>query len=328
MGDQFEPYRQAAVRAVQSQLGYQAPDGGYIWEGYARDAYHKQGYSWALSGFPEPAHRLMTWVKNDRLQADGQLKEYAGDAYKHAWLFHGAHRLGRFDVSYPVMKFLRSCEAPCGGLPHFAGEPYCRSLSTCLTGIGAIYAGDMDFAERIAGWALSVLDQQPDETRFYFRTTLDGELVTPEVDAEGAVFIDTSKPKQEYWEVGLPLQLMCRLAMATGDERWIERARPFLDFNYRCFDDRFTFAGSGKSALGATLYYLLTGDVRARGAACTYGDHVVATQLDNGGWHDPTEPAILLIYIDHAAEFAVWLQEMASIIPGADAKWGYKAGAS
>jgi hypothetical protein len=321
MGDQFEAYRKAAVRAVESQLGYQAADGGFIWEGYAPDAYHKQCYSWTLSGFVEPAQKLMTWVKADRLQADGQLKEYAGDVYKHAWLFHGAHRIGRFDVSYPVMDWLRSVEAPCGGLPHMAGEPYCRILSTCMAGLGAIYAGDMAFAERIAEWTMGVLAQQTDDARFYYRTTPHGRLITPKVE-DDALFIDTAQPGQPYWEVGLPIQLMLRLAMATGDATWIERARPFLDFMYLCAEDKFTFAGSGKSALGAAMFYLLTGDKKARGSALTYGDHLVATQLDNGGWHDPAEPNMLVTFVDHAAEFAVWLQELASIIPAADTLWG------
>lgn len=321
MDDRFEAYRQAAVRAVESQLGFQAADGGFIWEGYAPDAFHKQCYSWALSGFIGPAQKLMTWVKADRLQPDGQLKQYGGDVYKHAWILHGAHRIGRFDVSYPVMDWLRSVQAPCGGLALLAGEPNCRALSTCMAGLAAIYAGDMEFASKVAAWSLGLLDQQPGDARFYFLTTPDGKLVTPDLDP-GAPFLDLAQPGQPYWEIGLPLQVMCRMSMATGDAEWIDRARPFLDLMYRCADDGFTFAGSGKSALGAALFYLLTGDKRARESAIMYGDHLVATQLDNGGWHDPNDPAQLLVFVDHAAEFAVWLQELASIIPAADTLWG------
>ena len=53
------------------------------------------------------------------LQPDGQLEAYNGDVYKHAWLFQGAQRLGRFDVAVPVWNFLKSCQYANGGFPHF-----------------------------------------------------------------------------------------------------------------------------------------------------------------------------------------------------------------
>lgn len=321
MTHSFEAYRQAARRAVAFQIAYQQPDGGYIWQGYARDAYHKQAYSWSLAGELEPAHRLLTWVRTQRLEPTGQLREYGGDVYKHSWMFQGAHRLGRFDVSYPILSFLRSCEAPCGGFPHFAGDPYCRSMATACTGLSAVYAGDLAMARRAADWAIRLLDQQPDESHFYFRTTLDGKLVTPDMDPQAALGIDITKPKQDYWEVGLPLQLMCRMYQATGEASFLEHARRLFEFKLRCFTDAFGWAGSGKSALGAALYYLLTGDPRARQAACSFCDFLVASQYPEGGWRDETEPDQLLIYVDHAAEFSVWLQEIAALLPAADTLW-------
>ncbi len=315
-------YQEAGRKAVQYQLQYQRPDGGYIWEGYANDAFHKQAYSWALAGAVEPAHRLLTWVRNDRLQPDGRLKEYNGDVYKHSWFFQGAHRLGRFDLTYPVMAFLQSCQTPSGGLPHFAGDPYCRSLATCCSGLSFLYFGRLDLAEQVAAWATSVWEQQPDPARFYFRTTPDGRLVTPEVDPEGALCIDTTRTKQDYWEIGLPLQLMCRLYQVTGTKHHLFWAGRFFEWHLRCAADNFSFVGSGKSALGAALYYLLTGDRRARDSATRFCEFLVATQLPEGGWRDPDyEPDQLLIYIDHAAEFNIWLQEIAGILPGADVLW-------
>jgi len=322
MDDRLQRYRDAGLKAVRFQLGYQQPDGGYVWEGYARDAFHKQAYSWALAGAVEPAHRLLTWVKENRLQADGQLSEYGGDCYKHSWFFQGAHRLSRFDLSYPVMGFLKSCMAPCGGLPHFAGDPYCRSLATCCTGLSALTYGDLPMAERIAAWAIRMLEGQPEESRFYFRTTLDGTLVTPAVSEKDALCIDVTKPKQDHWEVGLPLQLMCRLYQATGREEWLGYAKRFFEFTLRSHDDAYGWAGSGKSALGAALTYLCTGDRRARQCACAFCDFLLETQYPEGGWRDETEPDTILIYIDHAAEFNIWLHEISSLIPGADVRWG------
>ena len=320
MNEKIELYQQTGLKAVRYQLDYQQPDGGYIWEGYAPDAFHKQCYSWGIAGHVEEAHRLLTWVRDNKLQENGQLEGYNGDVYKHAWFFQGAHRLGRFDLAYPVMEFLLSCETPCGGYPHMAGDELVRSLSTCWTGVSALYFGRVDVAERAAGWAVSMLEQQPDDGKFYFRTTREGELATPEVDPEG-LHIDVTKPKQDYWEVGLPLQLMCRLYQVTGLQKYIDLARRFFEFKLRCYDDAFTFVGSGKSSLGSALFYLLTGDERARDAACSFADFLVETQYPEGGWRDEGEPDIPLIYIDHAAEFNIWLQEICATLPGAMVRW-------
>ena len=134
-------YQEAGARGARFTLGFQQPDGGYLWEGYPPDAFHKQSYSWAIAGEIEGAQRLLSWVKAQRLLPDGQLRDYHGDIYKHALLFQGAHRLGRFDLTYPMARFLLSCQAPCGGFPHLAGEPYCRALAGCQAGIGLLYIG-------------------------------------------------------------------------------------------------------------------------------------------------------------------------------------------
>ena len=313
-------FQQAGLKAARYTQGFQLPDGGYIWEGYPGDAFHKEGYSWGVAGLVEPAHRLFTWAKANRLQPDGQLQEYCGDVYKHSWFFQGAHRFGRFDLSYPVASFLLTCQAPCGGFPHFAGEPYCRALSTCMAGLCMLYMGNLKAARQVAAWTAGLLEQ-PDESRFYYRTTQDGTLVTPAVDPDGALFVDL-KQGQVYWEIGLPLQLMCRMFQATGERAYLRDAGRFFEWTLRCAADSYAFTGSGKSALGAAAYYLLTGDKRARAAAVQFGDFLLETQRPDGTWMNPSWPPEVLYGIDAAAEFNVWLQEIAAVLPGADAVWG------
>jgi len=314
-------YQEAGARAAAFTVSFQQPDGGYIWEGYPSDAFHKQSYSWGLAGAIEPAHRLLSWVKRERLGPDGRLKDYRGDVYKHCWLTQGAHRLGRFDLSYPIAEFIASCQAPCGGLPHFEGESFCRSLSTGIAGLVMLYMGRQEAATRIAQWCINLLRQQPEEGRFYYQTTLDGRLVTPEADEKAALAIDNSQPAQVYWEIGLPLQVMCKMYQATGEAQYLDYAARFFERHLRCADDRFSFTGSGKSALGAALYYLVSGEQRARAAACEFGDFLLRTQLPDGAWRNPKWPPEVLYSIDAAAEFNVWLQEIAATLPCADVLW-------
>ncbi len=313
LAEKIKRYQAAGRKAVDFQLQFQQPDGGYIWEGYARDAFHKQPYSWAMSGEYARVHKLLNWAKRERLQPDGQLKEYNGDCYKHSWFFQGAHRVGRFDISYPVFDFLASCQTECGGLPHFQKDERLRSLSTAWTGVSALYIGRMDVALKAAQWCVNLLEQQPEDDKFYIQTTRDGMLVTQATHPD-AQFIDYGKPKQPYWEVGLPMQLFCRLHMITGDSKWLDLARRCFELHFKFYDDRFTYVGSGKTSLACSLYYLLTGDERARDAAVQFADMLLATQYPEGGWRDETEQDIPLIYIDHAAEFNVWLQEDSALL--------------
>jgi hypothetical protein len=318
MQDKLVAYRKAGRKAAKYQADFQLPDGGYIWEGYANDAYHKQAYAWGLTGHLDEAHKLLNWIKKNKLQPDGQLKEYGGDLYKHAWLFQGAHRLGRFDISYPVMKFLLSCQAPCGGFPHFAGNDVIRALSTAWTGVATLYMGNLEMAEKIAQCCISMLEQQPDENKYYFQMTNDGKLLT-ENDSPAGEFIDVNQLKQCYWEVGFSMLFMCRMYQVTGDQAYLGYAKRMFEFKLRCSEDSFAYWGSGKSAQACALYYTLTGDERARECAYKFCDFIVETQRPEGGFQYEDEPDELLIYVDHAACFTVWVLETLALMEGVDA---------
>lgn len=167
LSQRIKRYREAAVRAVEFTTRYQLPDGGYIWDGYVKNAYHKQVYSWPIAGRFGETQRLLSWVKRNTLQSDGQLKDYHGDVYKLAWLVHGAQRLGRFDVSYPLGSFLFSYQSSCGGFPRYTADKLIRSVSTAWMGITALSFGKLDVTEKTAQCCISMLEQQPREDRFY-----------------------------------------------------------------------------------------------------------------------------------------------------------------
>ena len=321
----YDIYKKTAKKALDFQLKFQLPDGGYIWDGYAVDAYHKQGYSWSLNGHFDEAHLLMTWLRDTRLLPDGQLKEYNGDNYKLAYVCQSAHRLGRFDVSYPVMSFLESCQAPCGGFPHFANDKVTRALATGWVGVTAIYMGRLDIAEKAAKCCISMLEQQPSNDRFYFQMHPDGTLATEE-NFPGAGYIDITKLKQCYWEVGFQLMLMDRMYELTKDRSYLEHAKKYLEFLLSCSEDNFAYWGSGKGALGAAMYYTYTGDVRAKEAALRFCDFLVDTQAPNGGYQYEDEPDELLIYVDHAACLSIWELESLSYIQSKDGLFERKEG--
>jgi hypothetical protein len=313
MDARLERYRAAGLKAVEFQLTHQQPDGAFTWEGFPRDAYHKQPYSWSVAGYLAAAHKLLNWVKANTLLPDGQLRDYNGDVYKLSWFFQGAHRMGRFDISHPAMGFLLSTQTPCGGFPHFPKDKLLRVLPSAWMGVSALYFGRLEIARKVGEWCVHVLDQQRDESRFYYCTTREGNLATSEVDPRAA-FVDLTKPRQCYWEIGLPWLLMGRLYQATAEAKYLELAKRFFDLHLRCQKDAFCHTGSGKSSLAAAVHYLNTGDPRARDAVYTFCDYLVETQHPEGGWRPPSAPDQLLYYIDAAAEFNVWLQENVAIL--------------
>ncbi len=317
MKNKMEAYRQACRKAVDYQINFQLPDGGYIWNEIGKDNYHKQAYSWQLQGHYAEAHKLLNWVKENTLQPDGQLKDYNGDVYKHIWMFLGAHRLGRLDISYPVMSYLKSCQTPGGGFPHFTSHEVIRSMSTSWLGVALLNFGDLAGAEKIAQLCISMMEQQPREDRFYFQMTRYGKLVT-EKEFPNAEFIDTSKTKQCYWEAGFIMLLMEKLHNVTGRQSYLDYASRLFEFLLSCSEDNFSYWGSGKGALASALHYAKTGDKRAKDAALRFCDFVLETQYPEGGFHYDDTPDELLYYVDHAACFSVWVMEIIGILEGLD----------
>jgi len=71
MVERNEEFKKACAKAVEYQIGFQRPDGGYIWDGYPVDAFHKQALSWQLGGHHEEALKLLNWVVDSKkLRAD------------------------------------------------------------------------------------------------------------------------------------------------------------------------------------------------------------------------------------------------------------------
>jgi len=317
--ERIRRYRETAFKAVDYTVGFLQPDGGYIWDGYVPNAFHKQAYSWILAGRIQEGHRLMDWAGRNRLQPDGRLKDYLGDVYKQTWFALSAQRLGRYELSYPVMKYLLSLQAPCGGFPRYEKEDVVRAVASGFVGIAALSFGNLEVAKQAAQSCVDTLDQQAVEDRFYCHMTRDGKVVT-EKDHPKALFIDMTQPKQIYYELGVPMWLLCKLHQVTGEASSLDAAKRFFEFHLACREDSFSHVGSGKSALAAAIYYGITDDQRALDAACRFCDFCVETQLPHGSWIDlPKEPDELLYYVDHAACFTVWLLEIALTLESKEA---------
>jgi len=316
MQESTRSYLKAARRGAEWLLTRQNTDGSFVQPDMQADVYHKAALALAVSGHAAEAQRLLNWIKANDLQPDGRLRRFDDGLalYKTSWICQGAHRLGRFDLSLPVMDYILSCQAPCGGfyqtreLTEFV-EPVC----TAWAGVCAIYAGHMDAARQTAECLARMVVEQPDPMRFYVRMTPDGELIT----AEGAPFVDAHATQQAYYCPGIAHQFFMRLHMATGSAAYLRLAGDLFEFSLRCADDRYAFPTAGKSAVAAALQYMATGDARARDAAREFADYELSQQDDDGWWANPNGDNTI-IRLDHTAEFVVWLTDIAGILGGLD----------
>jgi hypothetical protein len=310
-------YREAAARGARWLLSIQNADGSFIREDLQADVYHKGAYAMSVAGHSLEAHRLVNWVKREGLGADGRPMHFdAGLAlYKTSWICQGAHRMGRFDVSYPVLGYVLRCQAPGGGFFQAAeGNDYVESLCTGWAGVSCLYGGELAAASRCAEHLISQVDQQPTAGRFYFRTTPEGRLCDADDDPLTAC-IDGSQPGQGYYFPGMACLFLCRYHQATGNELALAAARWLMDASLTWAEDSYASMPSGKSALGAAVYYSITGDERARDAALRFADYVVARQRPEGAWDNPASDSEIVL-LDHTAEMIVWLNEIAATLGG------------
>jgi len=307
-------YLAAARLGADWLLTQQNPDGSFVKPDLQADIYHKAVLALGLTGHAPEAQRLLTWIKANDLQEGGKLRRFDDGLalYKTSWICQGAHRLGRFDLSAPVMEYILSCQAPCGGFSQTRElNQYVEPVCTAWAGVCSIYMGRMDAALRAADCLARMVVTQPDPMRFYFHMTPEGELLTD----DGAPFVDAHATQQAYYCPGIAHQFFMRLHLATGDAAYLKLAEDLFEFSLRCAEDRYAFPTAGKSAVAAALQHMVTGDLRARDAACELADYEVGTQSAEGWWRNPNADNTI-IRLDHTAEFVVWLTDIAGILGG------------
>ncbi|MFQ6099228.1 MAG: hypothetical protein ACE5O2_15960, partial [Armatimonadota bacterium] len=163
MTERIQVYRRAGRKAARYLIKHQRPNGAFIDEGFREDVYHKNCYSLSVAGFWSEAHRLATWVRDNELRPSGELLHCYSpgrmQVYKDAWMLHGVHRLARFEISYPLMDWIATFQAPCGGFVCEGREDaWVRSLTTAWCGVAALYVGRLDVAHRAGNCLLQMLE--------------------------------------------------------------------------------------------------------------------------------------------------------------------------
>ena len=160
-----------------------------------------------------------------------------------------------------------------------------------------------------------MIEQQPEGSNFYFRTTPEGKLITEAPAGGPPPCIEGSQTGQGYYYCGMPTLFLTKIHLAMGGQPCEEGARWLFERSLRFAKDRYASPPSGKSAVGAAVLYTITGDERAREAACEFADYMTGRQRPDGAWDNPSSDSEIVL-LDHTAEMVVWLNEIVGALGG------------
>ncbi|MEM1059734.1 MAG: hypothetical protein AAGK14_10840 [Verrucomicrobiota bacterium] len=284
----------------------------------------------ASAGCLLEANRLLDQLAAQHLQPDGDFLSGEGAkaievdylnhfwSYPNGWIALAAHKLGRFDLSYPAYRFMHGLvDAETGAvfnLPEGREPRYLDLVSTAHTGHVALYLGDVACARRACGALQMFFENQPErERRFYLRFHADGSPVTEFSDEDRPFFVlNTSAPDHFYFMLGYPLALLSLFHRATGGEPELANARRYFELLATCPGvARQHF--SHKVAWGAAVYHRASGDTEAATLAQSILDFLVEQQDDQGRFFADQPPATCW---DQTAEAAFWLRTAAAELRG------------
>jgi hypothetical protein len=320
--------RRAALRTVE-RLGADIASDGSLGEGCQDLAcFYKLPYLMQLAGRAQQAHRLLDCIGDRFLSPDGDFLTSDGfktadpvlalyPGYINGWVAMGAHKVGRFDLSFPAWNHLRGFwNTDLGGFAIDPGPGAANAnievLMCAHLGLVALYLGDLGLATG-AGRALQkFLSLQPaPQERLFLRMTGDAKLQTEfPAEAAGLHVVEAAQPAQAWFFVGYPMAFLARLFRATGEQQHLDAARGYFDFARRGAPRMVGEHFAHKVAWGAAELASLTGDAAHWRLAAEISERLIAAQDPDGVWM-ADQPAHTRM--DQSAEVATWLLEIAAL---------------
>jgi hypothetical protein len=287
-----------------------APTVGWV------DSCHKVLACLQITGRIEHAARVAGWIAENGYR-DGELGSANARTeafapfrrYTDAWTMLGLHRIGRYDLSYPLAATIASAQQPDGW---FVSDPtggprICDLWVSAAAAWGLLGAGRVDPARALCRNFVARLDEIPADGTVTIAFGLDdaGQRVVEADDLRREVVVRPGR--QNYHTPGIIAMLLARTAAATGDSELVEAAERWLVVAERFMPEPARYGTGGKVGWGAALVWQLTGSDRSRRLAEAVLGYLLETQAGDGQW--PREDP--LVEVDTVAEFGFLLAEAA-----------------
>lgn len=320
-------YRQAALRGVEWLAGQVRGDGSYGPDVPDPASYYKSPWLMLLAGRNDLAYRLLGYIERTYMQPNGDFVLADGTKsengvfneywpYMNAWIAMASQKMGRFDMARKAWAYLRTYYHEGLGAftlraPYGEGDNLVEGFITAHLGLASLYFGEDARARTSGDFLLHLLELQPDLSQaLYLRVDDGAALVTelpPELQNLGVV--KTAEPYQLYFLVGYPIAFLAKLYDATGETKYLDGARAYLDFARSCHETLYSFFYAHKVGWAASQVARLTGDQGAESTARRIADYLVSIQEPNGGWvqDEPVHTSF-----DQSAEICAWLLELSA----------------
>ena len=328
--ERVQVYETARRRGIDFILANLGADGAPRDAGRPRVTYYRQPWALAVSGETGAACRLVDWIERTGLGEGGAFHggvpwspeaNRAFNTYAETCLAYGATLLRRFDIARRAMRFAFHFQDPAtGGVfmdrDRTGGDGPQLLFLTSQLGMSAVITGHLDAALNAGAWLRRLWEAQPDlPRRLYTVWTRDGGLATsiPPGDNERHYVNDAREVRQYHYNGGIAAACLAHLGMATGDQDWLDLARAYQRFSMETTEGQFETKQVCKSAWGAGLLSLATGDASYLAWLLRMGDWFAAGQEPDGGWSntpylDPDPP--LAHRLEATAEFVVHLDTL------------------
>jgi hypothetical protein len=314
---------EARDRGIAYLLGQQRDDGALgSPEQEGLGPYYKALWAFAAGGRPDAGNRLADWVARNVLTDEG---DFAGPMrgtdhdssypYSNAWMIIGAQKLGRFDISYRGMEFLRLLQhEEVGGFRIKRDDESAPQDILCSSqgGNACLFTGHLREAREVGRFLRTLWEAQPYPDRELFLAYRPGQgLRTDFPDERQRLFsVRVDRTKQRYFNMGIASAFLARLTQATGDREWVELGKHFLSISFNVLDEMYETAQVGKVGWGAALVYGVTREEKYRELAERVSEAMLAQQTDTGGWDNTGGYVNDAIRAEVTAEFVVLLDEM------------------
>jgi hypothetical protein len=294
---------------------------------------------WALSevGQSSAAHRCLDYVRRHFLSAEGDVlpeQSTTGSSllgqypYVNSYLIVGGMRAGRYEIAVPAASSLITQQAEDHGGFYSSWTEYGRrntsdTMSSSSAGIACLAAGQIEAARRVADYLDRIVQLQPSGSdRFFTTTDAAGRLHEDIHDNHGGFLrvIDTQKPEQCWFAVGLPMAFLVLLASATGEARYRELADWYFNFQRRCINPWDGYS-SGKGGWGCAMLYRITGEVMYRDIALHVARGITDRQRTDGSWLSGmgSQGELVNADFDLTGEFTLWLSLISANVLARDA---------
>lgn len=330
LSEKLSQYEQTRRRAVSFLLSCVRADGSIADGERPRFGFYRVPWAFVVSGETGAAMRVQDWVERACLGPNGGIHggvewdpaaNQTTNSYAETCIAYGAMLLRRFDIARKMMTFVRQFQdAETGGVFMTREETGAigRQLlfPTCQFGMSAVISGDVESAIRVGEWLERLWNAQPDlpNRLFTIWSRQDGLAVNvPDGEPQGHYINDARETWQYHYNGGIAAACLTHLFMATGEKRWITLARNFQRFSMQTTEGQFQTKQVCKSAWGAGLIAVATGDSSYLPWLIKMGDWFCGGQEPDGRWSntaklDPNPP--LAHQIEITAEFVVHMDTL------------------